>query len=114
MNREQFLLDRKKGIGGSDVASILGVSPFRTSLDVYHDKTSPELVYEEMNEDLQRGMRVEKSSRETPCRISLSHHRTCAVAYGGFRFVLNKRVENGKELKLLKPFKTKSLVHRVR
>lgn len=60
MSREQFLLDRKKGIGGSDVASILGVSPFRTSLDVYHDKTSPELVYEEMNEDLQRGMRVEK------------------------------------------------------
>ena len=60
MNREQFLLDRKKGIGGSDVASILGVSPFRTALDVYHDKTSPELVYEEINEDLQRGMRVEK------------------------------------------------------
>jgi len=37
MNREQFLLDRKKGIGGSDVASILGVSPFRTALDVYYD-----------------------------------------------------------------------------
>ena len=35
MSREQFLLDRKKGIGGSDVASILGVSPFRTALEVY-------------------------------------------------------------------------------
>ena len=52
MNREQFLLDRKKGIGGSDVASILGVSPFRTALEVYHDKTSPELLLEEMNEDM--------------------------------------------------------------
>ena len=60
MSREQFLLDRKKGIGGSDVASILGVSPFRTALEVYHDKTSPELAYEEMNEDMQRGVRVEK------------------------------------------------------
>ncbi len=60
MNREQFLLDRKKGIGGSDVASILGVSPFRTALEVYHDKTSPELLLEEMNEDMQRGVRVEK------------------------------------------------------
>jgi putative phage-type endonuclease len=60
MTREQFLLDRKKGIGGSDVASILGVSPFRTALEVYHDKTSPELLLEEMNEDMQRGVRVEK------------------------------------------------------
>ena len=40
MNREQFLLDHKKGIGGSDVASILGVSRFRTALEVYYDKLS--------------------------------------------------------------------------
>ena len=60
MNREQFLLDRKKGIGGSDVASILGVSPFRTALEVYHDKTSPELYLDEPTEDMQRGVRVEK------------------------------------------------------
>lgn len=60
MNREQFLLDRKKGIGGSDVASILGVSPFRTALEVYQDKTSPELALDEPTEDMQRGVRVEK------------------------------------------------------
>jgi len=60
MNREQFLLDRKKGIGGSDVASILGVSPYRTALEVYHDKTSPELALDEPTEDMQRGVRVEK------------------------------------------------------
>ena len=60
MTREQFLLDRKKGIGGSDVASILGVSPFRTALEVYHDKTRPELVFDEPTEDMQRGVRVEK------------------------------------------------------
>jgi putative phage-type endonuclease len=60
MNREQFLLDRKKGIGGSDVASILGVSPYRTALEVYQDKTSPELALDEPTEDMQRGVRVEK------------------------------------------------------
>ena len=54
MNREQFLLDRKQGIGGSDVASILGVSPFRTALEVYHDKTSPELVLDEPTEGLDK------------------------------------------------------------
>lgn len=31
---------RKAGIGGSDVAAILGLSPFKTALDVYRDKTS--------------------------------------------------------------------------
>ena len=56
--REQFLLDRKKGIGGSDVASILGVSPYSTALEVYHDKTKPELVLDEPTEDMQRGVRV--------------------------------------------------------
>ena len=60
MNREQFLLDRKKGIGGSDVASIIGVSPFRTALEVYHDKTSPELDLDEPSENMKRGVRVEK------------------------------------------------------
>lgn len=60
MNREQFLLDRKQGIGGSDCAALLGVSPWVTPLDVYNDKTSPELLVEEENEDLQRGIRAEK------------------------------------------------------
>ncbi|MGH8029807.1 MAG: YqaJ viral recombinase family protein, partial [Arenimonas sp.] len=42
--REEFLANRRRGIGGSDVAAILGLSPWRTALDVYHDKRgeSPE------------------------------------------------------------------------
>ena len=39
-NREEFLLERKKGIGGSDVAAIIGVSPWKTALGVYLDKVS--------------------------------------------------------------------------
>lgn len=39
MDREVFLARRKAGIGGSDVAAILGISPWRTPLDVYLDKT---------------------------------------------------------------------------
>jgi len=34
-------LDRKKYLGGSDVAGILGISPWRTPLDVYLDKVQP-------------------------------------------------------------------------
>ena len=32
-NREQFLLDRKQGVGGSDVAAIMGLSIWSTPLD---------------------------------------------------------------------------------
>ena len=36
--REQWLEYRRKGIGGSDAAAILGISPFRTGRDLYYDK----------------------------------------------------------------------------
>lgn len=39
LTREQ-LLDRKSGIGGSDVAAVLELSPWRTPFEVYMDKTS--------------------------------------------------------------------------
>lgn len=35
---EQWLADRRKGIGGSDIAAILGLSPFRTPMDVFLEK----------------------------------------------------------------------------
>lgn len=37
--REDWLQARKSGIGGSDIGAILGLSPFKTPLDVYLDKT---------------------------------------------------------------------------
>ncbi|RYE05837.1 MAG: hypothetical protein EOP33_01065 [Rickettsiaceae bacterium] len=59
-NREQFLLDRKAGIGGSDVAAIMGLSPFKTALEVYLDKTNYDHISEEFSNDLKRGNRAEK------------------------------------------------------
>jgi len=38
-NRNEWLQERRKGIGGSDVAAILGMSKWKTPLDVYLDKT---------------------------------------------------------------------------
>lgn len=37
--REEFLAARKTGVGGSDVAAILGLSPWDTPLDIYREKT---------------------------------------------------------------------------
>jgi putative phage-type endonuclease len=44
MNREQWLAERKSGIGGSDVAPILGLSPFKTGFEVWLEKTNADLV----------------------------------------------------------------------
>ena len=60
INREQFLLDRKQGIGGSDVAAIMGLSPWTTALNVYNDKLMPVNLEEEPHEDLKRGIRAER------------------------------------------------------
>lgn len=40
--RTDFLRARQNGIGGSDIGAILGVSPFKTAVDVYLAKTDPE------------------------------------------------------------------------
>jgi putative phage-type endonuclease len=37
-SREQFLAERQRYLGGSDVAAILGVDLYRTPLDVYNEK----------------------------------------------------------------------------
>ena len=38
LTREEWLTYRRQGIGGSDAASVLGISPFRTGVDLYYDK----------------------------------------------------------------------------
>lgn len=38
MNREEFLARRKQGLGGSDIAAIIGLLPWRTPRDIYLDK----------------------------------------------------------------------------
>jgi len=38
MDRESWLEARRKGIGGSDAASIVGLNPYRSAFDVYADK----------------------------------------------------------------------------
>ncbi len=38
LTEEEWLEYRRQGIGGSDAAATLGVSPFATAWDVYYDK----------------------------------------------------------------------------
>lgn len=39
MSREDWLAERRKGIGGSDIASVIGLNPWRSPIDVWLEKT---------------------------------------------------------------------------
>ena len=49
LSRQDWLALRQSGIGGSDIAAIIGVSPYATAYDIYQSKTQP-LADEDMNE----------------------------------------------------------------
>jgi len=55
LNRSEFLQRRKEGIGGSDVASIAGISPWGTPYDVYRSKVEDVSDDEEEKEHLHWG-----------------------------------------------------------
>ena len=48
LSRQDWLALRQSGIGGSDIAAIIGVSPYATAYDIYQSKTQP--VNEDTNE----------------------------------------------------------------
>ena len=64
MPREQWLRLRKRGIGGSDAGVILGVSPYRSVLELYEDKISNELTDEPETEATYWGNLMEPIVRE--------------------------------------------------
>jgi putative phage-type endonuclease len=63
MDQAQWLDERRKGIGGSDVAAILGLSPFKTAYQVYQEKRK-EIADWEGNETTDWGKRMEPAIRQ--------------------------------------------------
>ena len=67
LTRAQWLELRRQGIGGSDVAAIIGISKWRTPLDIYNDKTEegePADGQEDDNPSMEWGRRLEPVIRE--------------------------------------------------
>lgn len=50
LSRDEWLNYRRLGIGGSDVAAIMGISPFATIRDLYYDKVGIEPLIEDEEE----------------------------------------------------------------
>ena len=61
MPKNEWLIKRKCGIGGSDASSILGFNPYRSSMAVYIDK----ICYDHLLKDL----KGEKISQNSDCHI---------------------------------------------
>lgn len=55
LSREEWLKYRKRGIGGSDVAAILGISKWKSAVGLWLDKTNQANEPEEENEAMQWG-----------------------------------------------------------
>ena len=54
-----WLLERKSGMGGTDAAKVLGVSPYGTALDVWRDKTGKENAPKLFSKPVLRGKALE-------------------------------------------------------
>jgi len=109
-------MDRTKYIGGSDVAGILGISPWRTALDVYLDKVQPrkEPPSPGKQKIFTRGQRME------PYVIDLLSEETgLVIARRGERYIdpelpfiaaeIDAEAESGEniEIKTCSPFKAR-------
>lgn len=60
ITREEWLKARKKGITGTDVAAIAGLSPYKSAVAVWLEKTMPNVEAEEDNERLRLGRDLEE------------------------------------------------------
>lgn len=63
MDRKEWLKARQTGIGGSDVAAILGFSKWKSPLEIYLSKVEP-IVDEEDNPSMEWGRRLEPVIRQ--------------------------------------------------
>lgn len=85
-DREKWLAERKKGIGGSDAAAVLGLSPWATPVQVWLDKTGRAAEKEE-TEAMRIGTELEdfvarrycQETGRTVQRYNKMVHRGCLL-----------------------------------
>ncbi|EFM1624641.1 YqaJ viral recombinase family protein [Escherichia coli] len=116
MMRNAGIMDRTKYIGGSDVAGILGISPWRTPLEVYLDKVQPRVKPADPSKQkvFTRGQRMEPYvidllSEETGMEIVHRGNRYIHRDYDFIAAEIDAEAASGEniEIKTVSPFKAK-------
>ena len=109
-------LDRQTYIGSSDTAAILGISPWKTPLDVYLDKVQPrvEITDPDKLRVLNRGKRMEPYvidllAEETGLEIVRRGERYVDLEYDFLAAEIDAEAASGEniEIKTVSPFKAK-------
>lgn len=108
-------LDRQKYIGSSDVAGILGISPWRSPLDVYLDKTrGREPVTAEKEKLFRRGTRMEPYvidllAEEEQLSVVARGNRYIDKEFGFIAAEIDAETDDGRnvEIKTVSPFKSR-------
>ena len=59
MDKNQWLKQRQRGIGGSDISAVLGVNPWKTSYDLWLEKTGRAPLETATTPAMQRGTILE-------------------------------------------------------
>lgn len=107
-------VDRRRFIGGSDVAAILGISPWRTPLDVYLEKVDPrpEPTDPQRQRVLERGKRLEPYvldmlAEETGLVVVARNQRYIDPEHAFLAAEIDAEAETGEniEIKTVSPFK---------
>jgi len=79
--RAMWLAQRRNGIGGSDIAAILGLNPYRTPLQVWLDKTQGSEDFD--NDAMEWGRRLESAVAD---KFSDAHPECAPLATPGIIF----------------------------
>lgn len=66
-NRQEWLNWRQKGIGSSDAAAIMGVSPYKTIRQLYEEKIATEFKEKQSNWAMEKGNEYEPIARKQFC-----------------------------------------------
>lgn len=106
--------DRRKFIGGSDVAAILGISPWRSIVDLWIDKTTPPVENGHNAAAKRRGTRLEPYildmiREEHGLKIAAVNQRYIDPELDFLAAEIDAETEDGEniEIKTVHPFKAK-------
>ena len=88
MSREDWLRERKKGIGGSDVACVLGLNKYKSAFALYNEKKSEE-IEDFDNEAMRVGRDLEEyvASRFTELSGITVRHENAILINENFPFI---------------------------
>lgn len=78
-DRGLWLVNRRRGIGGSDVSALVGLSPYTSKYELWEDKTGKLPLVDEQSEEAEMGTLLEPVVRDRFARVCGLTVRPCGM-----------------------------------